>query len=121
MTTQPPAFLRIDQGLSFPDAASASSEGLVAVGGDFSTSRLLLAYRSGIFPWTAQPITWWSPDPRAIFELADFHVPHRLAKFIRQRPFEITHNHAFGLVMRGCAQPAVGREASWVTPEFITA
>jgi len=105
----------------FPHPALASSDGLVAIGGDFSVERLLLAYRSGIFPWTIQPITWWSPDPRAIFELDRFHVPRRLAQFIRRRPFEITHDRAFREVMEGCAQPARGREDSWVTPEFIAA
>ena len=56
----------------------------MAVGGDLSVPRLLLAYRSGIFPWTVDPITWWSPEPRAIFELDGFHVSHSLAKVIRQ-------------------------------------
>jgi len=121
MTPQLPISLRLGKQLAFPDPASASREGLVAIGGDFSVERLLLAYRSGIFPWTIRPITWWSPDPRAIFELDRFHVPHRLVKFIRQRPFEITRDHAFRRVMEGCAQSARGREETWVTPEFIAA
>lgn len=121
MASQPPTFLRLDHRLRFPDPASASSEGLVAIGGDFSGPRLLLAYRSGIFPWTVQPITWWSPDPRAIFELDHFHIPHRLAKFIRQRPFEITRDRAFRNVMQACAQPAPGRQETWIAPEFIAA
>ena len=121
MTSQPPTFLQLDHRLRFPDPAFAPGEGLVAFGGDFSVPRLLLAYRSGIFPWTVQPITWWSPDPRAIFELDQFHIPHRLAKLIRQRPFEITRDRAFPRVMQACAQPAPGREESWVSPEFIVA
>lgn len=121
MISQPPTLLQLDHELRFPDPATASREGLVALGGDFSVPRLFLAYRSGIFPWTVHPITWWSPDPRALFELDGFHVPHRLAKFIRQRPFEITHDRAFRHVMHACAQPAPGREESWVTPEFIAA
>ena len=121
MTPQLPTSLRPGKPLGFPDPSSASRDGLVAIGGDFSIERLLLAYRSGIFPWTIRPITWWSPDPRAIFELDRFHVPHRLAQFIRQRPFEITHDRAFRAVMEGCARPARGREDSWVTPEFIAA
>src|SRR5438876_9806408 len=59
----------LDSRLRFPDPRRANSEGLVAIGGDLSVPRLLLAYRSGIFPWTADPVTWWSPDPRAVFEL----------------------------------------------------
>jgi len=121
MTLQLPTSLLLGKRPGFPDPAAASSEGLVAIGGDFSVPRLLLAYRSGIFPWTVRPISWWSPDPRAIFELHRFHVPRRLAKFIRQRPFEITRDRAFRQVMAGCAQPARGRGDSWVTPEFIAA
>jgi leucyl/phenylalanyl-tRNA--protein transferase len=107
--------------LAFPDPRRADREGLVALGGDFSPARLLLAYRSGIFPWTVNPITWWSPDPRAIFEFERFHVPRSLAKFLRKQPFAITRDRAFRQVMQGCAAPALGREESWVTPEFITA
>ncbi|HEY6168501.1 MAG TPA: leucyl/phenylalanyl-tRNA--protein transferase, partial [Verrucomicrobiae bacterium] len=121
MTIKLPTSLLLDRRLRFPDPASASSEGLVAIGGDFSARRLLLAYRSGIFPWTVKPITWWSPDPRAVFELDRFHVPHSLAKFLRKRPFEITRDRAFPQVMEGCAESAPGREESWVTPEFIAA
>ena len=93
----------------------------MAIGGDLSVPRLRLAYRSGIFPWTVNPITWWSPDPRAIFELDKFHVPHSLAKFLRKQPFEISRDRAFRQVMQCCAEPAPGREETWVTPEFIEA
>lgn len=83
--------------------------------------RLLAAYRNGIFPWTANPITWWSPDPRAIMEFGQFHIGASLAKTLRRRPFEITRDRAFADVMRGCAEPAPGRESTWITGEFITA
>src|SRR5262249_39361726 len=59
--------------LWFPNPRGANADGLVAVGGDLSADRLLLAYRSGIFPWTARPVTWWSPDPRAVLELNALH------------------------------------------------
>ena len=61
------SFAILDHQLRFPSPQFADAEGLVAVGGDLSVPRLLLAYRSGIFPWTVDPITWWSPDPRAVF------------------------------------------------------
>src|SRR5215472_7943955 len=80
----------IDQRLRFPDPRLADAEGLVAIGGDLSVPRLLQAYRSGIFPWTASPVTWWSPDPRAIFELEQFHVSRSLARVIRQQRFLVT-------------------------------
>ena len=107
--------------LRFPNPRTADAEGLVAVGGDLSVPHLLLAYRSGIFPWTVKPITWWSPDPRAIFELDRFHVPHSLAKIIRKRVFEITFDQAFAQVMKACAAPARGRRSTWISPEFIAA
>jgi leucyl/phenylalanyl-tRNA--protein transferase len=111
----------LDERLWFPDPRRAGAEGLVAVGGDLSPERLLLAYRRGIFPWTDDPITWWSPDPRAIFELETFRPPRSLRRFLRKRPFEITRDRAFRRVMEGCAAPAPGREETWITPGFIAA
>jgi leucyl/phenylalanyl-tRNA--protein transferase len=121
MVSKVPNSLLLDQRLRFPDPRRASAEGLVAIGGDLSVPRLLLAYRSGIFPWTVKPITWWSPDPRAIFELDQFHVARSLAKLLRKQPFEITVDQAFRRVMDGCAEAAPGREQTWVTPEFLDA
>src|SRR5437660_3239042 len=111
----------LDHRLRFPDPRSADAEGLVAVGGDFSSERLLLAYRSGIFPWTADPITWWSPDPRAIFELDGFHLSRSLARVIENKVFRTTIDHAFRQVMEGCAEPAPGRVKTWITREFLDA
>jgi leucyl/phenylalanyl-tRNA--protein transferase len=111
----------LDQRLAFPSPLRANAEGLVAIGGDLSVPRLLLAYRSGIFPWTDKPITWWSPDPRAIFELDQFHVSHSLAKVIRKGVFQITIDSAFFDVMKGCAAPAPGRRTTWITREFLKA
>jgi len=72
------------------DPELADTFGLVAVGGDLSPDRLLQAYRNGIFPWfdEGDPLLWWSPDPRAIFELHDFHVSRRLARTIRSAGFK---------------------------------
>ena len=109
----------LDQRLRFPDPRLADAEGLVAIGGDLSVERLLLAYRSGVFPWTADPVTWWSPDPRAIFELDRVHVPHSLAKLLRKGVIEVTIDRAFRQVMEGCAEPAPGRRSTWITPEFL--
>jgi len=111
----------LDQRVTFPSPVRANAEGLVAIGGDLSVPRLLLAYRSGIFPWTDKPITWWSPDPRAIFELDQFHVSHSLAKIIRKGVFQITIDRAFLEVMKGCAAPGPGRRSTWITREFLRA
>ena len=111
----------LDARLRFPDPLLANAEGLVGIGGDLSAPRLLLAYRSGIFPWTADPVTWWSPDPRAIFELERFHLSRSLARAIRAHDFQITINKAFREVMEACAAPARGRRTTWISPEFIEA
>jgi leucyl/phenylalanyl-tRNA--protein transferase len=111
----------LDRRLRFPNPRQADAEGLVAIGGDLSVPRLLLAYRNGIFPWTVDPITWWSPDPRAIFEYDRFHTSHSLAKVLRQQIFEVTLDGAFAQVMKGCAASAPGRRNTWITKEFLDA
>jgi leucyl/phenylalanyl-tRNA--protein transferase len=111
---------KLDRRLWFPDPKTANDDGLVAFGGDLSVGRLLLAYRSGIFPWTVQPLTWWSPDPRAIFEFDRFHVPRSLLRIIRRGVFEVTRDQAFRAVMLGCAM-APGRGGTWLSHEFIEA
>jgi leucyl/phenylalanyl-tRNA--protein transferase len=111
----------VDERLHFPDPQTASVDGLVAVGGDLSVPRLLLAYRTGIFPWTVSPVTWWSPDPRAIFEVNDFRVPRSLARVLRKQVFQTTIDRAFRQVMEGCAKPGPGRRSTWITKEFIEA
>jgi len=111
----------LNKSTDFPDPDLTDNEGLVAVGGDFSSNRLLAAYRKGIFPWTVNPITWWSPDPRAIFNLDRFHIPQSLARVIRQGKFEATVDQSFQAVMEGCAKSTPERGNSWVTKEFIEA
>lgn len=108
--------------LTFPDPRRASPEGVVAYGGDLSPSRLLLAYRSGIFPWysTGDPILWWSPDPRLIMRLEDFKLRRSLQK--RLKHFEIRFDTAFSDVIRACAKiPRPGQRGSWLLPEMIEA
>jgi leucyl/phenylalanyl-tRNA--protein transferase len=107
--------------LAFPNLQTANREGLLALGGDLSVARLLLAYRSGIFPWTDEPLTWWSPDPRAIFEIERFRPPKRLLSKLRHHPFEITVDRDFYSVIHACAEPAEGRESTWISPRFIEA
>jgi leucyl/phenylalanyl-tRNA--protein transferase len=111
----------LNQALRFPDPRLADAEGLVAIGGDFSVERLLLAYRSGIFPWTVSPISWWSPDPRGIIELDTLHVSESLKKVLRKKTFRVTIDTAFAQVMAQCAMRAPGRSETWITEEFITA
>jgi leucyl/phenylalanyl-tRNA--protein transferase len=95
-------------------------QGLVAVGGDLDVETLLGAYRRGIFPWynEGDPILWWSPDPRTIFEFDRFYISRRLARLVRSERFTITINRAFVEVMRGCA---VREEGTWITSDMLEA
>ena len=99
----------------------ATPEGIVGVGGDLRPATLLEAYSRGIFPWfnAGDPIIWWSPEPRAIFDLRNFHVPRRLAATIKQNKFRVTADTQFRAVMEGCA--ADREEGTWVTAEMIDA
>jgi leucyl/phenylalanyl-tRNA--protein transferase len=113
----------LDERLWFPDPRKAFrlefADGLVAIGGNLSVERLLLAYRSGIFPWTVNPLTWWSPDPRGVFEFDGFHIPRSLRQVLRRDPYEVRMDTAFRSVVEGCAsQP---RPGSWISGEFIRA
>ena len=107
--------------VGFPDPEQARKDGLLALGGDLSVPRLLEAYRRGIFPWTDNPVTWWSPQPRAIFELATFAPPRRLRQKMRQGRFHMTLDRDFPGVIAGCAEPAPGREETWISPQFVEA
>ncbi len=109
----------------FPDPETVTGTplypGLIAIGGDLSASRLLAAYRTGLFPWSVNPVTWWSPDPRAIFELNGFRVSRSLQRTLKRERFRVTVNAAFTQVMQGCAEPAASRGQTWIAPEFIDA
>src|SRR5713226_8676949 len=106
--------------LPFLLADFADETGLIAIGGDLGPKRLLQAYRSGVFPWydADEPICWWSPDPRAIFELDCLHISRRLARTLRSQRFKVTIDQDFGGVIRGCADREVG---TWITAEMIEA
>jgi leucyl/phenylalanyl-tRNA--protein transferase len=106
--------------LFFPDPERSNREGLVAVGGELSTARLLDAYSHGIFPYFDDdcPILWWSPDPRAVIELDGLHVSRRLARTVRSGRFTVTFNQAFDAVIRACADRD---EGTWITAEMIVA
>jgi len=96
-------------------------ENLVDIGGELNVSTLLKAYRGGSFPWTVHPVTWWSPDPRAIIEFDGFHVSRSFKKFLRQNRFEITLDKAFAAVIDHCAESRPERRTTWITPEFTSA
>jgi len=101
--------------------AFADENGLVGVGGNLDPSCLLRAYTEGVFPWFSDgdPILWWSPDPRAIFDVrAGMHVSRRLARTIRSGKFAVTFNRAFGDVIRACGDRP---EGTWITRDMVSA
>lgn len=107
---------RLTDAIAFPPPQLASAEGLLAVGGDLSEDRLIVAYASGIFPWYSEdePILWWSPDPRMVLYPEEFHCSRRLARTIRQGMFTVTADTEFERVVAGCASGR--REGTWITP-----
>ena len=109
----------LDERLWFPDPREARNDGLLAVGGDLTAPRLLLAYRSGVFPWTAGPVTWWSPDPRAVFDLGSFRAHRSVGKTIRRHGWRFTTDQDFEGVMRACAAPTPDRPQTWISEDFV--
>jgi leucyl/phenylalanyl-tRNA--protein transferase len=108
----------------FPPPGYAEEDGLLAVGGDLSVSRLLLAYSMGIFPWYSEgsPILWWSPDPRLVLLPEDLRVSRSLRQRIKKGTFTVTMDAAFEDVIKNCA--TVHRKRSgetWITPEMVRA
>lgn len=115
---------RLSSNLTFPPAHLAIDEGLLAVGGDLSIERLILAYSQGIFPWYAEddPILWWSPDPRLVIYPGELHISRSLGRLIRRKRFTVTLDRAFGQVIRGCAgNRGPDHPGTWIVPEMIAA
>jgi leucyl/phenylalanyl-tRNA--protein transferase len=109
---------QLDERLVFPPPEEAE-DGLLAVGGDLSPERLVLAYSQGIFPWyeRGQPILWHSPDPRMVLLAPERHLPKSLAKLMRRGPYRLTLDAAFPDVIAGCAAtPRPGQRTTWITP-----
>ncbi len=115
------AVYRLSAEPSFPDPELAEPDGLLAVGGDLSTPRLLSAYRRGIFPWYGQgdPILWWSPDPRLVLDPRRIIISKSLARTLKKNELRITLDTAFGQVIARCASaPRPGRPGTWIVPEM---
>jgi leucyl/phenylalanyl-tRNA---protein transferase len=112
---------RLVEDMVFPPPDYADPSGLIAVGGDLSSERLLEAYRVGIFPWYSddQPILWWSPDPRFILEPDEFKISRSLQKTLRRKIFQVTFDRVFEDVIAACSTvPREGQRGTWITPEM---
>lgn len=113
---RPEQFPSVELALDDPD-------GLLAIGGDLTPTRLLAAYQNGIFPWYSheEPILWWSPARRTVFDTAHIHVPRRLARWLRQCRWQIRADSAFTDVITACAAPRVRQRGTWINAAMIDA
>ena len=121
-----PSLLPDDPAAPFPPVEEAlqQPDGLLAVGGDLSPTRLLNAYRHGVFPWYSQgqPILWWSPDPRTVFATDSVHLGTRFRRSLRRSAWIVRADTAFGEVIDACAStPRPGQRGTWITGEMRAA
>lgn len=117
----PLSFLTPD--LVFPPVSEAEPDGLLAVGGDLSPERLLLAYRSGIFPWyDEEPILWWSPDPRFVLVPDELKISKSMRPILNRQKFRFSMDEDFQLVMKNCQQtPRLSQSGTWINKDMIEA
>jgi leucyl/phenylalanyl-tRNA--protein transferase len=111
----------LDKQLVFPPVFMASSEGVLAIGGDLSVPRLKLAYRSGIFPWynEGEPIIWYSPDPRMVLFPGRIRVSKSMQKIMDSGIFSFTENQCFEDVIQQCKTiPREGQQGTWITKDM---
>ncbi len=114
----------LNENIEFPNVSKASEDGLLAIGGDLSVERLLLAYRTGIFPWfeKEEPILWWSPDPRFVLFPESLKISKSMKQVLRNSSFVVTINKDFDSVINGCAKiKRDGQGSTWITNNMIKA
>ncbi|PWA06852.1 leucyl/phenylalanyl-tRNA--protein transferase [Flavobacterium psychrotolerans] len=114
----------LSKDLFFPPVHEASSEGILAFGGDLSTERLRLAYNSGVFPWyeDGQPIIWWSPNPRMVLFLDELIVSKSMRNVFNRNVFKVTFNQNFREVISHCQEiKRRGQYGTWITNDMIEA
>lgn len=110
--------------LVFPPVEMADEDGLLAIGGDLSTKRLLLAYQQGIFPWYSEqdPICWWCPDPRFVLFPDELKISRSMKQVLRSEPFGFTTNTAFAEVIRNCRTISrKDQDGTWISAEVQNA
>jgi leucyl/phenylalanyl-tRNA--protein transferase len=117
------AIFALDESIHFPPVHLAEPDGLLAIGGDLSCERLLLAYQSGIFPWYSQPpILWWCPDPRFVLFPQELKISKSLRPLLNRNAFEFTVNKAFTEVISHCKNvDRPGQPGTWIGDEIVDA
>lgn len=115
-----PVYELDDNNISFPHPSLAEEDGLLAIGGDLSVDRLVLAYTNGIFPWFNQddPILWWCPQERFIIKPADIHVSKSMKKFFRKHDIEMKLDRDFRDTMHRCRTKREFAEGTWITDDM---
>jgi leucyl/phenylalanyl-tRNA--protein transferase len=114
----------LNQKIEFPDLSEATADGLLAVGGDLSSERLLYAYANGIFPWfdEEEPILWWSPDPRFVLFSEDLKISKSMKQILNGNKFKVTVNKDFMSVVENCSKAKrEGQKGTWITDNMIEA
>lgn len=114
----------LTQELFFPPVSEANDDGILAIGGDLSPKRLLLAYQSGIFPWFEddEPIIWWSPNPRMVLFLNELVVSKSMRNILNRNVFKVTFNQNFRAVISNCQNiKRNGQNGTWITNDMIEA
>lgn len=114
----------LSKDLFFPPVSEANRDGILAIGGDLSSERLILAYKSGIFPWFEQgePIMWWSPNPRMVLFLDELVVSKSMQNILKRNIFKVTYNENFREVISNCQNiKRVGQNGTWITSDMIEA
>lgn len=114
----------LTQDITFPNLNEATEDGLIAIGGDLSVQRLLLAYKKGIFPWFEKntPILWWSPNPRFVLFPEKLKVSKSMKQVLRNKDYEVTVNKDFKSVITECSiAKRNGQEGTWITQSMINA
>ncbi len=110
--------------LHFPQPQHADADGIIALGGDLSVERLLVAYTNGIFPWynKGNPIIWWNPDPRFVLFPDKLKVAKSMRPYFNQKKYQVTFNQQFDQVIRSCGKtPRKGQNGTWITDDMIAA
>ena len=113
---------RLNDTIEFPPLNEANSDGLLAIGGDLSSIRVLHAYRNGIFPWYEldQPLLWWSPDPRFVLYPNKLKISKSSKQLLRSQKFEVTTNRSFKEVIVACSKvKRSAQSGTWITDQMI--
>lgn len=121
-----PIYLLSDHDISFPPPHLATPEGILAIGGDLSSTRLIAAYTQGIFPWfnPGEPILWWSPDPRFVLYPSELRISKSMRPYFNQQKFKVTFDQDFRQVISACQQRMAESKrrqrssGTWITEEM---